>query len=71
MSDLSGLTFKDLPEGSVPLEAVLLVKLLDKNGKVRYAETTTRGLTSTEALGMVTSCEASLKSQLVQSIEHF
>lgn len=43
-----------LPDKWTPVEALALVKCLDENGELRLYQATTTGLTSWEALGMLT-----------------
>lgn len=47
-------TDKQLPDQWTPLEALALVKCLDENGVVQLYLATTGGLTTWEALGMLT-----------------
>lgn len=55
-----------LPEGSVAIEAVILVKFLDNEGVIRYGEILTNGLHPTEALGMLCTAEDSVRAFLMR-----
>jgi hypothetical protein len=56
MPDWSVLGMPLRPEGDVaqPLEAAVIIKGLDADGKIAYWTTCTEGLTSIEILGMCT-----------------
>jgi hypothetical protein len=65
-----GLEPKDeLPEGSTPVDAIAIVKYLDKDGDMSLQLTSTRSLSSWEALGMATAAAASYKNDLVENFE--
>jgi hypothetical protein len=65
------LRFKDLPDGSVALEGILLIKYIDPEGSIRYAEMSTASLHPVEALGMVKTAEDTLRARLMMgSREH-
>lgn len=53
-----------LPDGFVPLEAVVMVKGLDPNGDTAVFECATDGMSTWEALGMVTACADALRRAL-------
>ncbi len=65
MSALSNMHLPPLPEGSVPLEAVVLVKFLSAEGTVRYGELSTPSLTTVEALGMITTAQDTMRARLM------
>jgi hypothetical protein len=46
-----------VPEGCVPLEAIVLVKMIDEEGKPDIFMTATPGLTTWEGLGLVTAAQ--------------
>jgi len=65
------LQFKDLPEGAVALDGILLIKYIDEEGVIRYAEMSTAALHPIEALGMVKTAEDTLRAKLmIGSREH-
>lgn len=48
---LAGLELEELEQGLVPLEALVLVKVIDEDGDPCWAVRTTDGLTDAEAMG--------------------
>jgi hypothetical protein len=64
------LRFRDLPEGSVALEGLLLCKYITPEGVIRYAEMATPSLHPVEALGMVTTAEDTLRAKLMEGSNH-
>jgi hypothetical protein len=56
-----------LPEGFVPLEAVVVVKGLTADGQTAVFECATDGLSTWEALGMTTACSDALRRALLVS----
>jgi len=54
MAELFGIQIKDMPQGWIALDAVILVKGLSESGQVRYLEMTTQTLNPVESLGMAT-----------------
>lgn len=68
MSAVERLRFRDLPEGAVALEGLLLVKFITVDGKVRYAEMATPTLHPVEALGMVTTATDTLRETLMKGV---
>ena len=64
---LFGMQLPDLPEGVTALECVMSIKALDENGEIRLFEQTSTGLTTWEALGMVTTLADSMRRRLLRS----
>lgn len=65
--DIGGIEVADLPEGAVPLEIVLSMKVMSDDGIVSLVERASRGVAHWEALGMaVTLCD-SLRAGLMSS----
>lgn len=54
MAEIYGLRVRDLPEGWIALDAIVLVKGLNADGQVRYAEVATGALGPVECIGMAT-----------------
>lgn len=52
-----GLETDPLPEGSIPLEAMALIKSLDADGHTEFLVRNTKGLSDMEALGMLTAAQ--------------
>ena len=46
-----GLEIRELPDGAVPLEALVLVKVLTAEGQASWASRCTEGIGDAEALG--------------------
>ena len=53
MADVAGLPLMNMPDGVTPLSALVVMKVLDEGGNVRYFAVATEGLMTVEALGMV------------------
>ena len=68
MSAVNTLRFRDLPEGAVALEGLLLIKFITEDGTIRYAEMATPTLHPVEALGMVTTAEDTLRGTLMKGV---
>ena len=64
MAEVFGIQIADIPSGAQPIEVVVLVKVLTTEGSVALIERASDGLTSWEALGMVTTFGDTLRSQL-------
>ena len=64
MASVFGIEMTDLPKGAQPIECVVLVKVLTHDGSVALCERASSGLTTWEALGMVTTFADTLRSQL-------
>jgi hypothetical protein len=52
MAEFMGLDIANMPEGYTPLAALVVVKVLDEEGKVAYVPRASDSLSSVEALGM-------------------
>lgn len=66
LASVYGLSVKDLPDGWVALDAVVLVKGIDGSGQVRYAEISTGTLSPMEGLGMATTFGDTCRSLLLR-----
>lgn len=53
MSAVCGLPLVDMPEGIIPLAAVVVVKALDAGGDLAYYTQVTDDVTAVEMLGMI------------------
>jgi hypothetical protein len=62
-----GLRLPSIPEGTVVVEAVMLLKVLRADGTVGYHEWKSATLHPMEALGMIESCSDTMRNQLMQS----
>jgi len=62
MAEIYGIPIPDLPDGSIPVDVVLLCKWVDVDGKVKYSEMKSSSLHNVEALGMVTTAADTLRS---------
>jgi hypothetical protein len=65
--DVAGINLPDLPDGITPLECVVTIKGLDTDGDITLYERISDGLTSWEALGMVTTLADSLRHGLADA----
>ena len=61
----AGVKLPDLAEGELAMDAIVLVKILDAEGQVRYREYKSATLHSVEALGMVATMEDTLRSGIM------
>lgn len=52
---LPGIEIRDLDEGEVPLDAVVLVKIMREDGRIAWCSRHSDNINDMEALGMVTS----------------
>lgn len=60
-------TYRELPEDWTPLEAIVVVKCLDKGGDVRMFHTATEALNRWEAYGMVRDTQLQLEEGMKKS----
>lgn len=65
---LPGVELVQLPPGFTPLEAAVLVKVLDADGDVTWAIRWTKGLGKVEMLGAFTMASADTSRDLVVSL---
>ena len=63
---LNGISIPDPDDGWLYLDAVVLIKCMDEEGKTRYREIKSNGLTAVEALGMVETYSDTLRSVLMR-----
>lgn len=61
MADVYGIEVPDMPNGYLPTDVVVLVKALGEDGKARYIELRSPGMSSIEALGMLTTAADSCR----------
>lgn len=66
MSFLNGISIPDPEPGWLYLDAVVLIKCIDDDGKIRYRETRSHGLTAVEALGMAETYSDTLRNVLMR-----
>lgn len=59
----------DLPDHSTPLEAVAVIKVLDKDGDLALAVRTTAGLTEWECVGMLTAALDAARKEITESFD--
>lgn len=55
------------PEGWVYLDAIVLIKCADDQGKIRYKEMKSNDLPYVEALGMIKTYEDTIRAQIMRS----
>lgn len=70
MSSVHGLPIRPLPDGYVVVDAMVLAKVLNAEGQVRWIEQWTPGLNNMERLGMLTSAVRSCEQALMNSTGH-
>lgn len=61
----AGLKLPDLADGELAMDAIVLVKVLDGEGVVRYREYKSASLHAVEALGMVATMEDTLRAGIM------
>lgn len=61
----AGVKLPDLAEGELAMDAIVLVKVLDAGGVVRYREYKSNSLHAVEALGMVATMEDTLRAGIM------
>lgn len=66
MAEVYGIPVRDLPAGWVALDVVVLVKGLNADGQVRYAEVATASLSPVECIGMATTFIDTCREYLVR-----
>lgn len=71
LSEVFGLPIRELPEGWVALDAVVLVKGINSDGQVRYAELSTATLSPVESMGMATTYIDSCRLLLMRHANGF
>lgn len=69
MTEVFGLPIQPLPEGWQPLEACVVVKLLDGKGAVALATRYTDSLNLWEALGMTVASADGLRDEIKNGFE--
>jgi len=65
VAELFGVEIGDLPEGSLAIAFVVMVKALDPDGDLVLYERKSDGLTTWEALGMATTFADTARSRLM------
>lgn len=64
---LGGMEIPEPPAGWVYIDAVVLIKCVDADGKTRYKEMRSTNLPAVEALGMVSTYTDTLRNQIMRS----
>jgi hypothetical protein len=65
MAEAYGIPMPDLPDDFVPLECVCLIKCLNEDGNVEYAETRSVNLSRVEAVGMAITYSDGVRDDLI------
>lgn len=63
---LNGIQIPDPDPGWLYLDAVVLIKCMDDNGRLRYKEIKSSSLSEVEALGMAVTYTDTLRSQIMR-----
>lgn len=63
---MNGIHIPKPEEGWLYLDAVVLIKCMDADGKTRYREIKSQGLTAVEALGMVETYSDTLRHAIMK-----
>lgn len=70
MPNLYGLSFPELDAREyMPLEAVVLIKGMSKDGKIRYKEIVTPGIGMMECYGMAMSASDTFREILMKNVQ--
>lgn len=67
MSEIFGLNFRDIESDDMPVEGVLLIKALDKDGDPQTVIRATEGISNPEALGMLISAADNIRTHISDS----